>query len=109
MRSSFDGALSASLHHGVCLVHVFIHAPGSPYGPGKLCRLSHSVSSSAGSADALREEVMRSSWYEAFRTDMRSSVVVRAVEDSLGRVGSATVAATSWTTTRLAQTGQGLR
>ena len=52
---------------------------------------------------------MRSSWYEAFRTDMRSSVVVRAVEDSLGRVGSATVAATSWTTTRLALTGQGLR
>lgn len=109
MRSGCNEALRALLHHDV---------PGScahpmplvvSHGPGKLCRLSHSVSSPAGSADALREEVMRSSWYEAFRTDMRSSVVVRAVEDSLGRVGSATVAATSWTTTRLALTGQGLR
>lgn len=64
---------------------------------------------SAGSADALREEVMQSSWYEAFRSDMRSSVVVRAVESSVGRIGAATHAATSWTSSHLASTGQGLR
>ncbi|KAL3134993.1 hypothetical protein ABBQ32_007945 [Trebouxia sp. C0010 RCD-2024] len=64
---------------------------------------------SAGSADALREEVMQSSWYEAFRSDMRSSVVVRAVESSVGRIGAATHAATSWTSSQLASTGQGLR
>lgn len=63
----------------------------------------------AGSADALREEVMQSSWYEAFRSDMRSSVVVRAVESSVGRIGAATNAATSWTSSQLAFTGQGLR
>lgn len=62
-----------------------------------------------GSADALREEVMQSSWYEAFRSDMRSSVVVRAVESSVGRIGAATHAATSWTSSQLASTGQGLR
>ncbi|KAA6418802.1 MAG: lipase class 3 family [Trebouxia sp. A1-2] len=64
---------------------------------------------SAGSADALREEVMQSSWYEAFRSDMRSNVVVRAVESSVGRIGWATHAATSWTSSQLAFTGQGLR
>lgn len=63
----------------------------------------------SGSADALREEVMQSSWYEAFRSDMRSSVVVRAVESSVGRIGAATHAATSWTSSQLASTGQGLR
>ena len=63
----------------------------------------------SGSADALREEVMQSSWYEAFRSDMRSNVVVRAVEGSVGGIGWATQAATSWTSTQLAFTGQGLR
>lgn len=63
----------------------------------------------SGSADALREEVMQSSWYEAFRSDMRSSVVVRAVESSVGRIGAATHAATSWTSSQLASTGHGLR
>ena len=52
---------------------------------------------------------MQSSWYEAFRSDMRSSVVVRAVESSVGRIGAATHAATSWTSSQLASTGQGLR
>lgn len=56
----------------------------------------------AGAADALREEVVRSAWYEAFRADMRSNVIVRAVESSLGGVGSAT----TWTTTRLATASQ---
>ncbi len=45
---------------------------------------------------------MRSAWYEAFRADMRSSVIVRAVESSLGRMGHAT----SWTTARLASASQ---
>ena len=52
---------------------------------------------------------MQSSWYEAFRSDMRSSVVVRAVESSVGRIGWATHAATAWTSSQLASTGQGLR
>ncbi len=56
----------------------------------------------AGAADTLREEVMRSAWYEAFRADMRSNVIVRAVESSLGGFGSATV----WTTSRLATASQ---
>ncbi|KAK9825386.1 hypothetical protein WJX81_007825 [Elliptochloris bilobata] len=59
---------------------------------------------SPGSADALREEVVQSAWYEAFRADMRSSAVVRAVEGSLGRVGAATV----WTTARLASASSSL-
>ena len=57
----------------------------------------------AGAADALREEVVRSAWYEAFRADMRSNIIVRAVESSLGGVGSAT----TWTTSRLATASQG--
>ena len=52
----------------------------------------------AGAADALRVEVVRSAWYEAFRADMRSNIIVRAVEGSLGGVGNAT----TWTTSRLA-------
>lgn len=56
----------------------------------------------AGAADALREEVVRSAWYEAFRADMRSNIIVRAVESSLGGVGSAT----TWTTSRLATASQ---
>lgn len=55
-----------------------------------------------GSADTLREDVMRSAWYEAFRADMRSSVIVRAVESSIGGVGSMT----TWTTSRLANASQ---
>ena len=47
---------------------------------------------------------MQSAWYEAFRADMRSSTVVRAVESSLGRVGAATV----WTRTRLASASSSL-
>ncbi len=74
-----------------------------------ICAISHFESFSAGSADALREEVMQSSWYEAFRSDMRSNMVVRAVESSVGRIGWATHAATSWTSSQLAFTGQGLR
>ena len=58
----------------------------------------------AGSADALREEVVQSAWYEAFRADMRSSAVVRAVESSLGRVGAASV----WTRARLASASSSL-
>ena len=50
----------------------------------------------------LREEVLRSAWYEAFKADMRSSAVVRAVESSLQRVSTATSAATAWTSSRLA-------
>ncbi|EIE19233.1 alpha/beta-hydrolase [Coccomyxa subellipsoidea C-169] len=49
---------------------------------------------SRGAADALREDVVRSAWYEAFRADMRSNLIVRAVESSITGVGSATV----WTT-----------
>ena len=56
----------------------------------------------AGSSDALREEVIRSAWYEAFRADMRSSAVVRSVENSLQRVTAATSAASAWTSSRLA-------
>ena len=56
----------------------------------------------AGAADTLREEVVRSAWYEAFRADMRSSVIVRAVESSLGRMGYAS----SWTSARLASASQ---
>lgn len=55
-----------------------------------------------GAADALREDVVRSAWYEAFRADMRSSLIVRAVENSISGVGSATV----WTTSRLASASQ---
>ena len=55
-----------------------------------------------GAADALREDVVRSAWYEAFRADMRSNVIVRAVESSITGVGSATV----WTTSRLATASQ---
>ncbi|CAL8464467.1 g4002 [Coccomyxa elongata] len=57
---------------------------------------------SRGAADALREDVVRSAWYEAFRADMRSNVIVRAVESSITGVGSATV----WTTSRLATASQ---
>eukprot|EP00890_Picochlorum_soloecismus_P002970 jgi/Picsp_1/3674/NSC_06511-R1_lipase class 3 family protein len=53
---------------------------------------------SPGSADGLREEVTRSSWYSDFRRDMRSSRFFRAVESGIRGVGTAT----SWTTTRLA-------
>ena len=53
---------------------------------------------SPGSADVLREEVTRSSWYSDFRRDMRSSRLFRAVESGIRGVGTAT----SWTTTRLA-------
>ena len=60
----------------------------------------------AGSSDVLREEVLRSAWYEAFRADMRSSAVVRAVETSLQRVSTATSAATAWTSSRLARSFQ---
>ena len=52
---------------------------------------------------------MASAWYEAFRNDMRSSVIVRAVESSLGRMSTATTAATSWTSDRLASASQSLR
>ena len=52
---------------------------------------------------------MQSSWYDAFRSDMRSNVVVRAVEGSLGQIGRATQAATSWTSSYLTFTGQGIK
>lgn len=55
-----------------------------------------------GSADALREEVMRSSWFREFRADVRASGIVRAVEVGIRGVGSATMTATSWTTNKLA-------
>ena len=63
---------------------------------------------SAGAADMLREEVMQSSWYEAFRADLRSSIVVRAVEAGLGSVGSITNVASSWTSARLSSAKQSL-
>ena len=70
----------------------------------------------AASADALRQEVMQSSWYDQFRADVRSSVVVRAVEGSLSRVAAATAATasgtwavTSWTTARIASASRNLR
>lgn len=62
-----------------------------------------------GAADALREEVMQSSWYEAFRSDMRSSLVVRAVEASVGGVGTVTSAASSWTSASLSSASRSLR
>lgn len=71
--------------------------PRSMQTDGRLC--------CAGSSDGLREEVMRSAWYEAFRADMRSSVLVRAVEVGLGQVGYAT----SWTSNKLAAASQGFR
>ena len=52
---------------------------------------------------------MQSSWYEAFRADMRSNVVVRAVEASLGGVGSVTSAASSWTSASLSTASRSLR
>ncbi|KAI7845939.1 hypothetical protein COHA_000485 [Chlorella ohadii] len=48
-------------------------------------------------ADALREEMTRSSWWQEFRADVRSSGLVRAVESGLRGVGSAT----SWTTSKV--------
>lgn len=71
--------------------------------------LGRLLSPDAGSADALRAEVMQSSWYDAFRSDMRSSVVVRAVEGSLGQLGRATQAASSWTSSYITFTGQGIK
>jgi len=53
---------------------------------------------SPGSADGLREEVTRSSWYSDLSRDMRSSRIYRAVESGIRGFGTAT----SWTTTRLA-------
>lgn len=63
----------------------------------------------AGAADALREEVMESAWYEAFRADMRSSVVVRAMEASVGGVGSVTSVASSWTSAGLSSATRSFR
>lgn len=70
----------------------------------------------AASADALRQEVMQSSWYDQFRADVRSNVVVRAVEGSLSRVAAATAATasgtwavTTWTTARIASASRSLR
>ena len=70
----------------------------------------------AASADALRQEVMQSSWYDQFRADVRSNVVVRAVEGSLSRMAAATAATasgtwavTSWTTARIASASRNLR
>ncbi len=56
---------------------------------------------SPGSADALRDEVARSSWKTDFRQDLRSSSVVRAVESGIRGVSSATATATTWTATRI--------
>jgi hypothetical protein len=52
---------------------------------------------------------MASSWYEAFRRDMRGSIVVRAVEAGLGHVSSATAAASSWTSQRFLFASHNLR
>ena len=59
---------------------------------------------------------MQSSWYDQFRADVRSNVVVRAVEGSLSRVAAATAATasgtwavTSWTTARIASASRNLR
>lgn len=52
---------------------------------------------------------MQSSWYEAFRADMRSSVVVRAVEASVGGVGTVTSVASSWTSASLSSATRSLR
>ena len=49
---------------------------------------------------------MESAWYEAFRADMRSSVVVRAVEAS---VGSVTSVASSWTSAGLSSATRSFR
>lgn len=56
---------------------------------------------SPGSGDKLRVEMMGSSWFREFQSDVRSSAVVRAVENGIKGVGSATVSATSWTTSKL--------
>lgn len=72
----------------------------------KACMLGKAIREAgswcAGAADALREDMVRSAWYEAFRADMRSNVIVRAVESSITGVGSVTV----WTTSRLASASQ---
>lgn len=52
---------------------------------------------------------MQSSWYEAFRSDMRSSLVVRAVEASVGGVGSMTSAASSLAASSLSSASRSLR
>lgn len=56
---------------------------------------------SPGSADALRDEVARSSWGTDFRQDLRSSSIVRAVESGIRGVSSATATASTWTATRI--------
>jgi len=56
---------------------------------------------SPGSADALRDEVARSSWGTDFRQDLRSSSIVRAVESGIRGVSNVTATATTWTATRI--------
>lgn len=46
---------------------------------------------------------IHSSWFQEFKADVRnSSAIVRAVESGIRGVGSATLSATSWTTSKLA-------
>lgn len=59
---------------------------------------------------------MESAWYDQFRADVRSSLIVRAVEGSISRVAAATAATatgtwavTSWTTAHLASASRSLR
>ena len=49
----------------------------------------------------------RSSWFGEFRRDVRSSGIVRAVECGIRGVGSATLTATSWTTSKVGRGGVG--
>ena len=58
---------------------------------------------------------MDSAWYDHFRADVRSSLIVRAVEASLGHVAAATAATatgtwaiTTWTTAHLASASRSL-
>lgn len=52
-------------------------------------------------ADRLREDISSSDWMKEWKANMRSSAVVQAVEKGITKVGSATMTATSWTTSTL--------
>lgn len=47
-----------------------------------------------------------SSWFREFRADVRATGIVRAVEVGIRGVGSATMTATSWTTSKVGRLPQ---
>lgn len=54
---------------------------------------------------ALSDPACCSSWFREFRRDVRASGIVRAVECGIRGVGSATLTATSWTTSKVSKGG----